>query len=259
MIMKQSSILTRSFRHLASTVIMATGFGLAGLAVAAFIAPPVAADEMESSYARGGKLYDKWYKVIDVKPPKASHPLYPSDKKYAEKPKSNWRCKECHGWDTKGVDGAYSSGKHSTGIKGVAGMKGADPAKVVAVLQDPDHGYADKLSAEDMTDLTNFITAGLTDMDMYIDAATKLPKGGDAARGAAYFNTVCAGCHGIDGTLPKDMSKSLGSQMGNPWEVMHKIVNGQPDEKMPALRAFGMQPVVDLMAHIATLPKKKLK
>jgi len=40
---------------------------------------------------------------------------------------------------------------------------------------------------------------------------------------------------------------------------MHKIVNGQPDEKMPALRAFGMQPVLDIMAHVATLPKKKLK
>jgi thiosulfate dehydrogenase len=62
----------------------------------------------------------------------------------------------------------------------------------------------------------------------------------------------------MDGTKPKDMGKSLASQLSNPWEVMHKIVNGQPDEKMPSLRAFGMQPVLDIMAHIATLPKKKL-
>ncbi len=41
-------------------------------------------------------------------------------------------------------------------------------------------------------------------------------------------------------------------------EVMHEIVNGQPDEKMPAPRAFGMQPVIGIMAYIATLPMKKL-
>jgi len=258
MTMKQTSILAKASQSLASATVMVIGLGLAGLAVAAFAAPPVAADEMESSYARGGKLYDKWYKVIDVDAPRAAHPLYPSNKKYAKKAKDNWRCKECHGWDYKGVDGAYASGKHNTGIKGVAGMKGADPAKVVAVLKGADHGYGDKMSDQDMTDLANFITAGLTDMDQYIDAATKTPKGGDAARGAGYFNTICANCHSTDGTKPKEMGKSLASQLGNPWEVMHKIVNGQPDEKMPALRAFGMQPVLDIMAHIATLPEKKL-
>ncbi len=257
--MKKTSILAKAARSLASATVMAVGLGLVGLAVATLVAPPAAADEMESSYARGAKLYDKWYKVIGEDAPKASHPLYPSDKKYAEKPKSNWRCKECHGWDYKGVDGAYASGKHNTGIKGVAGMAGADPAKVVAVLQGADHGYGDSLSDADRVDLANFITAGLTDRDRYIDATTKVPRGGNAARGEAYFNTVCAGCHGIDGTLPKDMGKSLGAQMGNPWEVMHKIVNGQPGEKMPALRAFGMQPVLDIMAHVATLPSKKLK
>ena len=36
---------------------------------------------------------------------------------------------------------------------------------------------------------------------------------------------MCAKCHGMDGTEPDDMKKSLGKQMGNPWEVMHKILN----------------------------------
>ncbi len=151
----------RRFR-VAPAALLAIGFGVA---VAVLVTPPVAAAEMESSYARGGKLYDKWYKVIGVDAPKAAHPLYPSDKKYATKPKSNWRCKECHGWDYMGKDGAYASGKHSTGITGVASMKGGDPAKVVAVLKGADHGYGDRLSDDDMMDLANFITAGLTDMD----------------------------------------------------------------------------------------------
>jgi len=220
---------------------------------------PSVAEEIQSSLVRGAKLYDKWYKVIKVKAPKKAHPAYPKDKKYAKKAKSNWRCKECHGWDYMGKDGAYKSGKHSTGIKGIKGMAGADTAKIVAVLKDKNHLYGDKLDGDDLNDLALFVSKGQIAMDKFIDRKTKMPIGGNAAQGEVYFNTVCANCHRKDGTRPKDMGKSLGSQMGNPWEVMHKIVNGQPDEGMPGLRAFGTQPVLDIMAHIATLPKKKLK
>ncbi len=158
-----------------------------------------------------------------------------------------------------GKDGAYKSGKHNTGIKGINAMAGADLKKIVAVLKDKTHDLTDKLSDDDFQDLAMFVSKGQFDMDKYIDRKTKMPIGGDAAKGAAYYNTVCATCHGKDGAKPKDMGKSLGSQMGNPWEVMHKIVNGQPDEEMLSLRVFGMQPVLDIMAYIATLPKKKLK
>jgi len=60
---------------------------------------PISFAEDESSMARGGQLYDKWYNVIGADDPKKSQPAYPADKKYAGKPKANWRCKECHGWD----------------------------------------------------------------------------------------------------------------------------------------------------------------
>jgi thiosulfate dehydrogenase len=189
-------------------------------------APAVAlADASEWSIARGGLLYDKWYKVIGEKAPGEKHPLYPADGKYASKPGTTWRCKECHGWDYMGKDGAYAKGKHHTGIVGIRGMDGGDPGKVIALLKDKDHAYG-------------------------------MPKGGDKAKGASYYNTVCARCHGLDGTEPDDMDKSLGKQMGNPWEVMHKIMNGHPDEQMPALRAFDRSAVVDIMSHITTLPKK---
>jgi hypothetical protein len=214
------------------------------------------AEEMESSIARGGLLYDKWYKEIGEKAPGEKHPLYPADGKYASKPGTTWRCKECHGWDYKGKDGAYSKGKHHTGIMGIRGMDGGDPGKVIAVLKDKDHGYGDKLEDADLQDLANFVTMGTVDSDKYIDSSNKMPKGGDKAKGSAYFNTVCARCHGMDGTEPDDMKKSLGKQMGNPWEVMHKIMNGHPDEQMPSLRAFDRGVVVDIMAHITTLPKK---
>jgi thiosulfate dehydrogenase len=234
--------------------------GLATLATAGLVAfavaTPVQAEE-DSAMARGGKLYDKWYKVIGVDAPKKSHPSYPADKKYAKKAKDNWRCKECHGWDYKGVNGAYASGKHSTGIKGIDGMFGADPEKIEAILKDSTHGYADKLEQDDFQDLALFVSKGQVDMSKYIDYASKSAKGGNAAQGAAYFNTICVGCHKKDGSYPKDMGKTLGAQMGNPQEVMHKILNGQPDEKMPALRALDRQVVLDLLAHIKTLPKEK--
>ena len=231
-------------------------FVTAGL-VAFSLAVPAQAEE-ESALARGGKLYDKWYKLIDVDAPKKSHPAYPSDKKYASKPKDNWRCKECHGWDYKGVNGAYASGKHSTGIKGINGMIGADKDKIVAILEDSTHGYGGKMEHEDLHDLALFVSKGQVDMSKYIDYASKSPKGGNASKGAAYFNTICANCHRKDGSRPKDMGKSLGSQMGNPQEVMHKILNGHPGEKMPAMRALDRQVVRDLLAHIKTLPEMKL-
>jgi thiosulfate dehydrogenase len=212
------------------------------------------AAEVESSLARGGKLYDKWYGEIKVDKPMESHPLYPSSGQYAEKPASNWRCKECHGWDYRGKDGAYASGKHATGIKGIDGMMGANPTDVVALLKAEEHGFAGMLTDADLMDLANFVSQGQIDMDPFIDRASKSPKG-DATKGAAYYNTICAGCHGVDGKLPKEM-KPFGAQMGNPWEVMHKILNGQPAEKMPALRALDRQIVVDIMAHMTSLPKE---
>jgi len=40
------------------------------------------AGEVESSIARGGELYDKWFKVVNADTPKSPNPAYPSDKKY---------------------------------------------------------------------------------------------------------------------------------------------------------------------------------
>jgi len=210
--------------------------------------------EDESNLARGGRLYDKWYEVIDAEEPKQSHPAYPANAPYADKPDSNWRCKECHGWDYLGKDGAYSSGEHFSGIAGISGAENRDPAEIVALLKAPAHGYAGKMSEQDFEDLALFVSRGQIDMDQYIDRASKKPKG-DAEQGSAYFNTICANCHGVDGKLPKEMIP-LGALMSDPWEMMHKVLNGQPGEAMPALRALDRQVVADIFAHMATLPKR---
>ena len=234
--------------------------GLAVIFTAAMfaIAAQPAAAESAASLARGGKLYDKWFKVIEADKPKATHKAWPASN---TKKKGNvtWRCKSCHGWDGLGKDGAYAGGSYKTGIKGVDAYWGADPAKIVAIVKDGTHGLAGKMEDEDFQDLALFVSKGMVDMRKYIDYASKSPKAGDKARGADYFNTICAGCHREDGARPKDMGKTLGKQMSNPWEVMHKIMNGHPGAPMPALRALPNkeQIVMDIMAHVKTLPKKR--
>ena len=230
--------------------------GIAALSLIFSLPAPVSAAETESAAMRGAQLYDKWYKVIKADTPEGTHPAWPASNT-KKKGSATWRCKSCHGWDYRGKDGAYASGSYNTGIKGVSAFAGADTNKIIAIMKDATHGLAGKMDDKDFQDLALFVSKGQVDMDKFIDRATKLPKGGDAAKGEVYFNTMCAQCHAKDGSLPKDMKKTLGKQMANPWEVMHKILNGQPGEQMPALRALDRQITIDIMAHIATLPKEK--
>jgi len=226
-------------------------FGIA--AIALIMANAASADE--GAIARGGQLYDKWFKLIGAETPKDTHPAWPASNT-KKKGNATHRCKSCHGWDGLGKDGAYASGSYKTGIVGVNGMIGVDAAKIVAVLKDNTHGYAGKMDETDFADLAMFVSKGQVDMKKYIDYATKKPKG-DAAKGKAYFDTICVGCHGANGDQPKDMKKTLGKQMGNPQEVLHKILNGHPGEPMPALRALDRQVPADIMAHLVNLPKSK--
>ncbi len=234
------------------------GRGLRGAAAAAFVfaaamtaAPMTAtADETVSSIARGARLYDSWFAEIKMDRPDEAHPSYPSDGNYE---RHSWRCKECHGWDYKGVDGAYGSGKHKTGFPGIRGAAGKPMEEVVAILKDDTHQFTeDLLFDEDYEDLARFVSEGQVDMDQFIDPASA-EVNGDVAKGEVYYNTLCAGCHGRDG---KGVSTgpALGSLRGNPWEILHKSLNGQPNEAMPALRSLDLQVSADLVAYVQTLP-----
>lgn len=78
---------------------------------------------------------------------------------------------------------------------------------------------------------------------------------GNASKGEAYFNTLCAGCHGKDGKKVKD-GPPIGSVADNPYEMLHKVLNGQPGEGMPALRALDPQIAVDIVSYLPQLPKQ---
>ncbi len=216
--------------------------------------------ELSASIARGGRLYDNWQKETGSDPKAYRHPAYPRDAAFSAMPKMNWRCKECHGWDYKGRDGVYGSGSHRSGIKGIQALAGQEPRTILAILADANHRYfgdrwfQSPLAYQDLMDLANFISSGQIDMDLHIDRNTGKASGDTKAR-KNEFDVLCATCHGRKGdALPT--GKAVGDvARDNPWETLHKIRNGHPNEAMPALHSLDISILVDILAYAQTLPR----
>jgi thiosulfate dehydrogenase len=206
-----------------------------------------------------GRIYDNWYATLDKDKPKATHPSWPASNT-KKKGAVTWRCKSCHGWDFRGKDGAYRSGSYKTGIKGIRGMAGADPAKVVAVLRDGTHGFTTEMIPDDAAmRLAAFVSKGQYDITKWV--SDKGDVKGDAGKGKPVYQTICAACHGFDGrALDWGDEKEPGfvgtEANANPWEVMAKIRHGHPGVEMVGLVAFPMQTSADVLAYTKTLPEK---
>jgi mono/diheme cytochrome c family protein len=206
------------------------------------------------SITNGGRLYDDWQAATGNKQA-LPHPAYPQKAHFAGVPSVTWRCKECHGADYKGNQGQYASGEHATGIKGIRGMAGADPEKIIAILRNRNHLYGSVLKYRDLHDLANFVSRGQVDMDTMIDPKTRLARG-DASRGAIYYQTMCVGCHGREGRFVA--KRFLGGRARvDPWEALHTMLNGHPDDDMPALREMDPKLVTDILSYIQNLQDKR--
>jgi thiosulfate dehydrogenase len=262
--MRQMLGLARNTSFLSAAAMMALGLFFVDAAV--FAPMPAVAQEVTPetptniwAISRGGQLYDEWWAVIEAAEPKGTHPAYPAAGK--KKGSTTWRCKECHGWDYKGVDGAYSSGSHRTGIKGLRGMAGVDPETIHNIIRNETHAYTEEMMPDSaIRKLALFISLGQIDMDRYIDRATKQAHG-DPQRGAQFFQTICANCHGFDGKRmnfgDEDGPEYVGTVAGdNPWEALHKIRFGQPGVGMVSLSVLDIQQQVDILSYAQTLPKK---
>ncbi|MGM0583566.1 MAG: c-type cytochrome [Pseudomonadota bacterium] len=208
--------------------------------------------------ARGGKLYDDWSAALAVDEPEETHPAWPSSNT-EQSGATTHRCKSCHGWDYLGADGQYGSGSYQTGIPGIVGASGGDPAEIVAVLRDATHGYTPEILPEDEAGyLAAFVSRGTDDMNSVIDPDTG-EVSGDLDHGQAVFQTVCAACHGYLGRAldwgDADEPAFVGTEANaNPWEVLHKIRNGHPGHEMIALRAFTLRDAADVLSYARTLP-----
>lgn len=221
-----------------------------------------------ASVAAGGMLYDNWWKAVPgAKAPVGDHPMWTSQSASKQKGEVTWRCKECHGWDYRGKDGAYGSGSHSTGFPGimVATTKSAEDLKAILKgSSNPKHDFSTVLNEAAMTHLVTFLKHGLVDMKPAIDLKTKTPAKADVNAGKRSFDG-CAACHGADGAKLDFGKPGKPEYVGtvaktNPWEFQHKVRFGHPgsDPEMPAGVETGLsfQDVLDLLVYAQTLRDK---
>ncbi|MBI4572203.1 MAG: hypothetical protein HY713_02830, partial [candidate division NC10 bacterium] len=186
--------MTRAWIVASSVVLLVVAFGIAS-AEAGQASPA-------SGVAAGGRLYDKWWKAVPgVKEPVGDHPLWALQTTNKRKGLDTWRCKECHGWDYQGKDGAYGSGSHKTGFPGVMAAQAKSVDQIKAILNGSSnrkHYFSSALDVAALSCLATFVMSGLVDLCTAIDAKAKKPVKADAARGQQ-LSVMCTACHGPDG------------------------------------------------------------
>jgi thiosulfate dehydrogenase len=227
--------------------------------------PQMFSEDMRIS--RGGQLYDNWWKTtVDSEKPKGEHPLWKAQETNKRSGYATYRCKECHGWDYRGKDGAYGRGSHYTGFKGVYDISQKSSIKEIeAALRgstNRDHDFSRYLKGDDITDLALFLKKGLSDASRFIDS-NGIPLSGDINSGSYIFNTNCAHmCHGGPGTMinfgDREKPEFIGTVASkNPWELIHKVRAGQPGTRMPSaiINKWRDKDIIDLLSYTRTLPK----
>ena len=212
----------------------------------------------------GGVLYDAWWEVIGVDKPTTDQPLWKTQTTNTRTGADTWRCKECHGWDYKGKDGAYGSGSHQTGFSGIldaASMSADDLTAWLTGQKNADHDFSAVMGEAEISALVTFMQKETFDTASYINADKTV--NGDPAKGKAKFEKTCAACHGLDGKEINFGDAAEPEYVGtvaadNPWEFFHKASFGHPGEPMPAGVAldYTMEDRANLLAYAQTLPTK---
>lgn len=214
---------------------------------------------------RGAILYDKWWAQAKLPAPTNDHPIWttrPDTVSNTRTGSTTWRCKECHGWDYKGVDGEYGSGTHRTGIAGVFGTTRTSQ-NIFDLLRDPNgHAYtsaATGLTDEDIWDVVKFVLTGLVDTDIHI--AVDGTFFGSVDFGSFRYSQACLNCHGPDGKslnfgTPADPEFVGTVAAFNPWEFLHKVRFGHPGSPMVGteLLQWNISRASDIGAFAQNLP-----
>jgi mono/diheme cytochrome c family protein len=242
------------------------------------VAPPES--ELTGDPVRGGLLYDTWWVVLaeeaeaegeheegeehahEAGGPETDHPLWATQTTNTSSGADTWRCKECHGWDYKGADGAYGSGSHMTGFPGIFASRDKAPSEILAALKgstNPDHDFSEVMDEQDLIDLTLFMTEAQIDTGDLVNEDKS--AAGDATQGQERYNEVCALCHGPGGVAinfedldEPEYATTIAND--NPWEFIHKVRFGQPGWPMPSAinNDWADADVANVLAYVQTLP-----
>ena len=220
---------------------------------------------LSNDYIGGGVLYDHWIDALGAEVPKSDQPLWKTQTTNTRTGADTWRCKECHGWDYKGVEGAYGSGSHKTGFVGVmdaASMSEEDLLAWMDGTKNPDHDYSAFFQEVQLKMMVDFLKKGLTDTAQYINA-DKTVNGGNPENGKVLFDGQCQACHEKDGKKLNFGDEKEPEFVGtiakdNPWEFWHKVSFGNPGTAMPSglKNNWSSQDIVDVLAYAQTLPDK---
>jgi thiosulfate dehydrogenase len=218
----------------------------------------------EAALSGGGQLYDKWWSVLNLDEPTDNHPLWATQSTNTRSGVDTWRCKECHGWDYKGAEGAYGSGSHFTGFPGILSDASLSEEELLGWLDgaaNPEHDFSGLMEEFALQALVAFIKNEMADINPYIDADGTV--NGDPAIGRELYEGTCASCHGVDGKRMNFGSPDEPEYVGtiaaeNPWEFFHKASFGHPGVPMPAGRALGwtLEQIADTLIYAQTLPTK---
>jgi thiosulfate dehydrogenase len=221
-------------------------------------------DDQLDAIAEGGRLYDKWWEEYDLKKPATTHPSYPASGR--KKGAATWRCKECHGWDYRGRNGAYGKGSHYTGIRGITAYAGRKPSVIMNILKNDIHRFDEVMLDYGLLRVALFVAKGQVDISRHVNKKTKKVNG-NIRRGRYIFNESCKECHGRDGRERNFKEDGKPEYVGtvankNPWEAMHKLRNGHPGafvmgDPMPhMINKIDFQEQLDLLTYMQSLPVK---
>ena len=176
----------------------------------------------------GAMRYDTWWTPAGLPEPVGTNPIYPPIGQQSGS--DTWRCTECHGWDYKGRDGAYGSGVHYTGIKGVLGSTKL-PAQMFQSIKVV-HGYgAAGMSDQDIWYIVEFLQNYLFDMGGFIDPGGQFVGDSDAGRYNYLIANGAHNCRHCHGESPPELEVVAGA---DPWQFLHKLMFGHPGAVMPS-------------------------
>ncbi|MFZ5878461.1 MAG: c-type cytochrome [Chloroflexota bacterium] len=213
----------------------------------------------------GAQLYDKWYAVLGVQP-EGDMPIWNRQSTNSRSGAETWRCAECHGWDYRGVDGAYASGSHKTGFPSLMILvPDLSEEQIVAHLKggnDVQHDFSAYLDQASMQKVALFLKEGLIDDSKYIDSASLKVIDGDVAYGKNLFDATCAECHGADGAKIVFRGEGVEEYLGDvahrdPYRFLHRTRFGVAGTTMPVGVTLGWTPADgrDVLAYAQSLPR----
>jgi thiosulfate dehydrogenase len=212
----------------------------------------------------GARLYDNWMLALDLKPPEGEQPLWSLQSENPRTGQVTWRCKECHGWDYKGAEGAYGpQALRYTGFPNLSGMVGASQDEVVAWLDgtnNASHNFLQFTHSIALDDLAVFLRTMQVDMALIIDYETGKALGDEAAGRELYLQT-CERCHGTNGrelNLGGGIPLYVGDLAAvDPWHTVHVVRFGTPQDRMPGTEEMGwsLRNVADLLTYAQSLPR----